>query len=558
MNTCTECKKNFDVTKDDLAFLDMLSPVIGDKKQSLPPPTQCPDCRLRRRMACVNQLALYERKCDLTGTAVISNLRPDAPYKVYRQQDWHSDAWSALDYGKDFDFSRPFFDQWKELCLVVPRPNLFTGYEFDENAAYTNHSGKNKDCYLIFDSDENRDCYYSYSVNSCVNCLDCFRVRKSELCYQCVDCVRCYGSSYLQDCDNCSDSMFLKNCTGCKNCLMCSNLKNKEYHVENKPVSKEEYERFRTMLRSRSAITGASTRFDALKLEYPQKYMHGIQNEGCVGDYLVNCKNAVMCFDSEDLWDCRYVFQGFMPLKSCMDIQECGDGELLYECSVAGYNAHASLFCSHILASFSDMIYCSMCPHSKNCFGCIGVQRKQYCIFNKQYTKDEYEMLVPKIIDAMRTSGEYGEFFPIDISTYAYNESLAQDYYPMTKEQVKEKGWKWLDEAEKQGQYLGPDIELPDTIDDVTDELCKKILTCVDSDKQYKVIPQELKFYRQMHLPVPQSSFFARHKKRLALRNPRVLFDRKCDNCAKAIRTTYSPDRAEKIFCEECYLESVL
>ena len=207
--SCSQCSASFEITKEDLAFLEMLSPEIGGKKQALPPPQQCPDCRLKRRMACVNQLSLYERKCDLTGASVISNLRPGSPYKVYRQQDWHSDAWSALDYGKAFDFSRPFFDQWKELCLAVPRPSLFTGYEFDENSAYTNHSGKNKDCYLIFDSDENRECYYSYSVNSCVNCMDCFRVRRSELCYQCVDCVRCYGSTYLQDCDNCSNSMFL-------------------------------------------------------------------------------------------------------------------------------------------------------------------------------------------------------------------------------------------------------------------------------------------------------------------------------------------------------------
>ncbi len=508
-------------------------------------------------MTCVNQLSLYERTCDLTGASIISNIRAGSPYKVFRQQDWHSDAWDPLTYARDFDFSRPFFEQWKELCDVVPRPSLFTGYEFDENSSYTNHSGKNKDCYLIFDSDENRDCYYSYSINSCVNCLDCFRVRKSELCYQCIDCVRCYGSVFLQDCDNCSESMYLKNCTGCSHCLMCSNLKNKEYYVENKPVSKEKYEQYRQMLHSHSALLSASKRFSDLKLEYPQKCIHGIQNEGVRGDYLVNCKNADMCFDSEDLWDCRYVFQGFMPLKSSMDIQECGDGELLYECSVAGYNAHASIFCSHILATFSDLIYCSLSPHSKHCFGCIGVQRKEYCILNKQYTKDEYEKLVPKIIDHMRKTGEWGEFFPTEISTYAYNESLAQDYYPLSKEEVTKRGWKWLDEAEKHGQYLGPKIVFPETIAETDDEICKKILTCEVTEKQYKIIPQELKFYRQMNLPVPHQSFFARHKARMALRNPRKLWNRECGKCKKSIETTYAPNRPEIVYCEDCYLKEV-
>lgn len=554
---CTQCSAAFTIFDEDLTMLDQLSPVIGGKKFSLPPPTLCVDCRLQRKMTHVNQLNLYERKCDLTGSSVISNTRPGAPYKVYRQEDWHSDKWDPLSYGRDFDFTRPFFEQWKELLLVVPRPSLFTGYEFDENSDYTNHSGMNRDCYLIFDSDENRDCYYSYSVNSCVNCVDCFRTRKSELCYECIDCVRCYGSAYLQDCDNCNTSLFLKNCTGCKNCLMCSNLKNKEYYVENKKVSKADFEKFRAMLSSRNALESARKRFAKLKIEYPQKYMHGVQNEDVVGDYLVNCKGAYHCFDTEDLWDGRYVFQGFMPLKNCMDIHECGQGERLYECAVCGYDIVGCCFCHHALGKMNDVFYSSLCPHSSNCFGCIGVQRRQYCIFNKQYSREEYETLVPKIIEHMKNTHEWGEFFPATISTYSYNETLAQDYYPLTKEQVEKNGWIWLEEVEKKDQYLGPKLDIPDTIADVTDDICKKILTCEVSGKQYKIIPQELMFYRQLRLPLPGKSFFQRHKDRMALRNKRVLVDRACDNCKAPIRTTYGKDRPEKIFCEKCYQESL-
>lgn len=556
--SCAQCSTSFELNDDDLRMLDLLSPEIGGIKQSLPPPTLCPDCRLQRRMACVNQLNLYERKCDLTGASVISNLRPGSPYKVYRQEDWYSDKWDATTYGKEFDFSRPFFDQWEELCQSVPRPNLFTGFEFDENCEYTNHSGKNKNCYLIFDSDENRDCYYSYSANGCVNCVDCFRTRKSELCYECIDSVQCYSSAFLQECDNCSDSLFLKNCTGCKNCLMCSNLKNKEYYVENKPLSKQEFEAFRKKLESNSTLQSAKNRFEKLKLEFPQRYMHGLHNEDCVGDYLVHCKNAVHCYDSENLWDCRYVYQGFMPLKNCMDIQECGDGELLYECCVAGYDIHNCSFCSHVLAHMHNLQYCSLTPHCNDCFGCIGTQRKQYCILNKQYTKEEYEALVPKIIEHMRKTKEWGEYFPILKSTYSYNESLAQDYYPLTKEEVVAKGWVWLEEVEKMDQYMGPKIEVPDALDDVTDDICKQILTCDVSNKQYKIIPQELRFYRQVRLPLPRKSFFQRHKDRMAMRNPRILFQRACDNCKTQVQTTYSPDRPEKVYCETCFQDSLI
>lgn len=556
-HACPQCTSAFEITDDDLAFLDKVSPVFGGKKELIPPPTLCPDCRLQRRLAQINQLNLYERKCDLSGASIISNFRADSPYTVYRQEDWHSDAWDPLSYGREYDFSRPFFDQFRDLSLSVPRPGLFTGYEFDDNSQYTNHAGKNKNCYLIFDSDENRDCYYSYSLNNCQDCMDCFRVRKSQLCYESVDCVSCYHSAYLQDCENCSDSMFLKNCVSCTHCLMCSNLINKQYCIENRQVSKEEFEGVLALLSTHTQVVAAAERFQRLKLEHPQKYMHGVQNEGVVGDYLVTCKNAFHCFDTESAWDCRYVYQGFMPLKDCMDIQECGDGELLYECNVCGYGLQQCAFCSHTLGKMNELYYCTYSPHASHCFGCIGVRHRQYCILNKQYSKEDYEALVPKIIAHMRDTNEWGEFLPHTTSTFGYNESLAQDYYPMTKTGVQKQGWQWTDEVNATEQYLGPQVTLPDAIGDVSDDLTKQILRCKVTGKPYKIIPQELKLCRQIGVPLPRTSFSQRHKERMALRNPRKLWNRKCMKCENEIQTTYAPERPETVYCESCYLSSV-
>ena len=555
--TCTACSAEFEILDKDLEMLEELSPKFGGVKYSFPPPTQCPDCRLQRRMAQVNQLNLYETKCAKSGDRIISNVHPDSPITVFKQEVWYSDDWDPLDYGREFDFSRPFFEQWHELMLAVPRPSLLTGYEFDENCEYTNHAGKNKNCYLIFDSDENWDSYYSYSINQCKNCSDCFRTRKSELCYECVDCVKCYSSAYLQDSDNCSDSMFLKNCTACRNCLMCSNLKNKEYHVENKPVSKEEFEKFRAILGSHQALQQAKQRFDTLKIEFPQKFMHGLQNEDVLGDYIVNSKGAYKCFDSEDMWDCRYCYQVFMPLKNSMDIHECGDGERLYECGVMGYQAFDCAFSHHILGSINNIYYSSFCPHSKNCFGCSGARRKEYCILNKQYTKEGYEEMVARIIEYMKTTGEWGEFFPIEVSAFGYNESLVQDYYPLTKDEVKANGWNWFDGLEKIDQAEGMPVAVPDSIGEVGDDITDQKLTCETSGKQYKIIPQEIEFYKQLNLPLPRKCFFERHKERQALRNKRVLHDRTCDKCGVDITTTYEPERPEKVYCEKCYLADV-
>lgn len=563
---CRQCQSAFEITDADRAFLAKMTPTFAGKKFPIPDPTLCPDCREQRRQAAVNQLHLYKRTCGKTGKPIVSNFHPSSPYVIYAQDVWWEDGWDGLQYGHDFDFSRPFFEQYRELCLTVPHPSLMTGYQYDENCDYTNYAGKNKNCYLLFDADENRDCYYSCSINSCVNCMDCLRARRCELCYGVIDAVNCYGSSFLQDCDNCSGSMFLKNCTGCTNCIMCVNLKTKEYHVENKPVTKEEFEQIRSQLSLRSALESAQQHFNRLKTQFPQKYMHSLQCENVSGDYLLNSKNAYRCYDSEQLHDCRYMFQAFMPVKDSMDCEQCGDGELFLECSNYGYNTHFVTF-GHSCLENTDCHYSTFCFHCKNVFGCCGLKRKQYCVFNKQYTKEEYEQLVSKIIEHTKSTpprsdgategqaGEYGEFFPITDSRFAYNESLAQDWYPLTKEQALERGYGWRDDEEK--ATAPQTYVVPDSIGDVSDDILSAVLVCADTGRQFKIIEQELAFYRNQQLPIPSTCFLARQAKRRSIRNPRILFDRTCMKCQKPIETTYAPDRPETVYCEQCYLEAV-
>jgi hypothetical protein len=338
---------------------------------------------------------------------------------------------------------------------------------------------------------------------------------------------------------------------------MSSNLRNKEYYVENKPVSRESFERYRVLMKKHSTTTAALDRFSHLKLEYPQKFIHGVQNEDVSGDYLVGCKKVVQSFDCEQAWDCRYANQGFMPLKDCMDIQECGDGELLYECCVCGYGLHACAFCSHTLGQMNELYYCTYSPHAKHCFGSIGVRRKQYCILNKQYSQQEYEQLVLRIVRYMRSTGEYGEFFPVATSTFGYNETMAQDHYPLGEQEVKERGWSWVSPPSSHSESRGPVTDIPDGIDDVSDDVCSKILRCSVTGKPYKIIPQELELHRKIGIPLPRKTFFQRNKERLALRNPRKLWKRNCMKCQKDIETTYAPERPEIVYCEECYLKEL-
>jgi len=195
----------------------------------------------------------------------------------------------------------------------------------------------------------------------------------------------------------------------------------------------------------------------------------------------------------------------------------------------------------------------------------------QYCILNKQYTKEEYERLVPQIIEHMRkdnsggamnrgeASGSWGEFFPVSLSPFAYNETVAQEYFPLTKEEILKRGWKWREERDEMPKVskVIPAEKLPDSIDDVPDDILNWAIECEATKRPFKIIKQELDFYRNMKLPIPHFHPDERHRRRMALRNPRKLWTRSCMKCGKGMETTYQPSRPEIVYCEECYLTEV-
>lgn len=557
---CKQCRQTFEISEEDVTFLDKVSPVFNGKKESIPPPTLCPDCRRQRRYTFRNERTLYLRKCDLTGRQIVSAYSPDKPFKVYQSDEWFSDKWDAKEYGRAFDFSRPFFDQFLDLKLAVPRMALVTSAQAEEyNCMYINFAGHSKNCYMTFDSDYNEDAMYTNVLKHSKTCADCSFVRKSERCYECVDCVDCYNLRYSNNCSNCSDSAFLNDCIGCKNCFFCSNIQRKEYCVYNKQYTKEEYKTIISGLTLGSYAQLQEIHKDALafSLQHPHKNIHTLNVDDVTGDHIANAQRCYRCFDVGDAQDLRYC-DSLFNAKDCMDTSSFGEGiELVYDCGTAGIQCYGLRFCFECVINDSDLLYCDECRSCSHCFGCSALRGAKYCILNKQYTQEEYEELVPKIIDHMRSGGEWGEFFPAKHSAFGYNETVASEYFPLPKGEVIKRGWKWHDETEKSESYLGPAIAIPDHINEVSDDMIKNILRCEVTGKPYKILLQELKFYRDMGLPIPRKCPDQRYKERMQLRNPRKLFDRECMKCRKAIQTTYAPGRSEIVYCEDCYLSSV-
>ena len=558
--TCKQCGLQFEITKEDVKFYDMISPVYKWDKYQISNPTFCPTCRDQRRLAWRNERKLYKRKCNAAWKNIISIYSADSNYIVYSQNEWWSDKWNWMDYWIYFDFNKSFFEQFNELFLKVPKMNMI--WSNNENSNYCNLVADLNNCYLVFESSNNEDCLYGYWLQKCKNCVDSNYLHECELCFESENCYWCYDSKFLQNCKNCSQSSFLKDCIWCKNCFGCVNLQNKEYYFLNKKYSKEEYSKIINELHLENFLNLKKFKktFADFSKKNPNKYAQIQKSENCTWDYIENCNNCVECFHAHESENCKYSEHVWRNAKYVMDASTAGrNAELIYESINCGINAYSMMFSSQCW-SCSDVLYSINCHNISNCFWCTWLKNhEKYMILNKQYTKQEYETLIPKIIEHMRSLWEWWEFFPTKLSPFAYNETVAQEYFPLNKQQVVQKFWKWKDTDEKLTEItkIIPAEKLPDDINDIPDDILTWAIKCEISQKPFKIIHEELKFYRENNIPIPHLHPELRHKERTNLRNPRKLFNRECDKCNKSIQTTYAPEREEIVYCERCYLKEI-
>ncbi|MBP7884915.1 hypothetical protein KAZ93_01880 [Patescibacteria group bacterium] len=119
--TCTVSGQTFAIYQSDLDFYAKISPTFAGQKFTIPTPTLCPEERQRRRLAFRNERKLYKRKCDFSGKDIISIYSPDKPYKVYDQKIRWSDERDPMSYGRDFDFSKSFTEQFGNILMEVPK-----------------------------------------------------------------------------------------------------------------------------------------------------------------------------------------------------------------------------------------------------------------------------------------------------------------------------------------------------------------------------------------------------------------------------------------------------
>lgn len=590
--SCQNCNSKFTIEPEDFKFY---------KKIDVPEPTFCPECRMRRRMAWRKEgPSFYQRRCKATKKDLVSIYNPNGPVKVYDQKYWFSDKWDPMDYEQKYDFEKTFLKQFKRLLHNVPQPATIN--DDAVRSDYCNDCNWIKGCYLLTNSGKAENLVFCNRTVTAKDCLDTFVNNKVELCYETTYCGNSYKLFFSDHCDNCVESWFLYDCRNCEHCFGCTNLRHKKYYIFNQSYSKENYykklKEFK--LGSFKKVREKKEEFRKMCLKSIHRFAYIVKSTNSTGNEIVNSKNCQYCFDVQDCEDLKNVnWAGFgFPLK---DSYDCGPGmaaiELAYEAINTGLGGVKNKFV-HTSWRNHHIEYSYYCQNSEYLFGCVGLRFKQYCILNKQYTKEEFNKLVPKIkqhMDEMPYTDKqgnvyrYGEFFPAELSLFNYDETIAQEIFPLSKKEIEEQGYVNFQRLKNKHEITMKAEKLPDDIREVDNSILDEIIECANTESDqclgsnaFRFIPQELKFYKNNRLPLPRFCPVCRHGKRTKSRNSMRLQKKQCmcggkkdvtktytnqniphqshkpsQSCPNTFQTAYSPNRPEIVYCEECYQREV-
>lgn len=582
--SCQRCGNRFSVEADDVAFY---------QKMDVPAPTWCPMCRAQRRLMWRAERALYRRKSDLTGKDIFSTYHQQAPVKVYENEEWWSDKWDAMDYGKDIDWTRPFLEQVKELANQVPKPARSV-YN-TENSDYSNNAGQLKDCYLVFTGQGVESSFYTVGITESRDCMDGNYIYHSELCYWCFNCTKCFQCFYSIDCENSQNLWFCKNVVNSSDCFGCVNIRDKRFCIYNQQYTEAEYKEHIKALNPQSyaAVQGIWKQVLEFQARFPVKFAHENQNENCTGEGISNSTNVQQSYYVASGENVKYCQMVLAPtVKDSYDYCFWGGGsELIYESVNVGYDPSRLKFCLEMYPSCSDSEYSMYCTVTSNVFGCVGLNKKQFCILNKQYTEEEYKELVKKLkqhmidfpyTDKAGRTFAYGEFFPPEFLPYGYNETLAYELFPMTEEEAVAEGIPWRTPEVKSYPSVTQAASLPDTIAEAPADILQTVIACEHAGTcahncttAFKLIPQELAFYQKQGIPLPHLCPSCRHYQRIPFRNFPQLRTASCQcagvqdertqyqnvaqhdhaaaHCPREFMTAYKPDYASPVYCKECF-----
>ena len=542
---CVETGEAFEIKPDEFDLY---------KDLNVPPPSVAPWVRFRRQRAQIGGIDLF-RRVGPSGEALITMYDPESEAIVLPVENWHSDEFDPMRYGREVDPDKSFFLQWKEFSRSVPRPALIQD-PTSQNSAWSIYELSFKDCYSTFGGVESEGVMYAdFSVRS-KNSVDIMSIANSEWCYDCTQCFACNRAFFSERCGRCFDIYFCLNCTNCNDCFGCTNLKNKKFCFLNEQLTEEEYKKkFNEIdLKNADKVEFWQEKVKPLWDKAYRRANDNFKSEKVEGDDLISCSDV----RGVSIIASKHVYNGFDMgnVEDSCDLSTCSFMERSTELLVCtnGYENKMVLNCWDCI----DIEYSELCTACEHCFGCIGLKHKKFCIFNRQYEEGEYWLLVDRIKREMFLRGEYGDFFPYFTSLMAYNTSHADALYPLSQSEAEKLGARWYDFRKELPKDISSVEKMPVNLDEVSDKILKKSFLCPESGRIFRIVKPELEFHRKMKIALPQLHPVVRRKKRYKQLLPFHLYERNCLKCNKKVLTRISPELPFSVLCEICHEEAVL
>ncbi|MBI4652782.1 hypothetical protein HY750_00825 [Candidatus Kuenenbacteria bacterium] len=375
--TCQQCQNVFDIFAEDIEFYKMLQ---------VPEPKLCPECRSQNRRAFTNYTTFYKRKCDAPNHSekIISQIPENTCFPVYDNDYYWSDNWDPMDYGKDYNFSKPFFEQFKKLLDEMPQPAT-TRDPKSINSEYTSYGVELKDCYYIFGGLKGENISYGNWPVLTKDSMDILVASNSERCYEVVSVTNCYNCKFSYFSNYCLDSIFIYDCHNCQNCFSCVNLRNKNYYFFNEALTKEEYKKkIKSIdLSDREILFEYQKRFFKLLEISPKRNVFNKNSINSIGTLLYNCKDCFKCFWAQNSENVRFSSL-IINLKDCMDVMGVYSNSCYFGIVIIGSRIY---FSANTRDQSLEVEYSINCRNCSNCFGCIGLNKTGLTQFNQKMAK---------------------------------------------------------------------------------------------------------------------------------------------------------------------------
>ena len=529
------------------------------KKFNVPPSAWHPLTRVTICTCFATGFGWWHNKHAETGEKVLAYVHPATGIKVLPDPEFFERDFT--DRGRGYDPDKNFFDQIRELQLATP----FTAWrsikipvnsiallsQGDENSYFVTacRSKNSMYGYSVLDMEDSAEVYESNNIHKSFSVLISDRIYNCRFVRQCFDCLNC---DFIFDSRNCED------------CFGAWNMRNKKYIWWGEQLSKEEWEKRRAEvdLGSRETLEKNRALFQE-KLGniaiWPENFNE--QCEDSIGEGLRKCR------------DCKYIYAGFDSSNcywGCVHLGRNEDNAFLGGAigTTHCFYSHApveSSNCKYVHSCYrcQNLEYCMQCYNCENCFGCVGLNRKSFCIFNTQYTEEEYWKRLDEIKCRLLDRGEYGEFFPLKFSPNYFYASAALIYL---LDEAKEKalGALHIDPEsygavgeEPEGVEKMTTADIPDHIRDMDPSVWAKRMVFDEKERRrFSFIAPEIRLYKQLNIAPSNIHPMTRLKNLVFEANSAIFVDATCNKCGKALTVSKNATyQNRKIYCREDYLK---